>query len=159
MSSLMSGGSSSEQPAGSAASSIIGMLEVAESDFSKNLADAIAAEDAAEQEYQKMMQDNKVGRAEKEADAKGKQSEKDRLDNLVSQSELDAKDSQEELTAVQEYMDKLKGSCETKAPSTEERAARRKQEMDGLQNALAILEGKGVALLQNEPSPLSLLRR
>merc|ERR550537_510947 len=98
------------------------------------------------------MQDNKVGRAEKEADSKGKQSEKDRLDNLVSQSELDAKDSQEELTAVQEYMDKLKGSCETKAPSTEERQARRKQEMEGLQNALAILEGKGIALFQESPA-------
>merc|ERR1719392_662313 len=113
-----------------------------------------------------MMNDNKVSKASKDADVRAKQSEKERLDNLASQGDLDAKDSEEELQAVQEYMDKLKGSCETKAPSFEERAARRKQEMEGLQNALGILEGKAIALLETGgggigpmPSAASLLRR
>lgn len=149
---------SAKQPAGSAASSIIGMLEVAESDFSKGLAEAIAAEDSAAQEYEQAVQDSKVSRAEKAADAKNKQAEQQRLDSLVGQTQLDAKDTEQELGAVQEYMDKLKGSCETKAPSHEERQARRKEEMEGLQNALAILEGKALALLETQ-SPASLLRR
>merc|ERR1719281_731021 len=97
-----------------------------------------------------MIQDNKVSRAEKLADQKGKQAEKGRLDNLISETKLDAKDAGDELSAVMEYMDKLKGSCETKAPSFEERQARRKQEMEGLQNALAILEGRAIAFLQND---------
>merc|ERR1719236_217455 len=94
-----------------------------------------------------MIQDNRVSRGEKTADTKNKQAEKQRLDNLVSETKLDSKDAQDELDAVLEYFDKLKGSCETKAPSFEERQARRKQEMEGLQNALAILEGKAIALV------------
>merc|ERR1719440_477306 len=110
-----------------------------------------------------MIQDNKVSRAEKLADQKNKAAEKQRLDNLVSETKLDAKDAGDELSAVMEYYDKLKGSCETKAPAFEERQARRKQEMEGLQNALAILEGKAIAFLDTGASgymnPASLLRR
>merc|ERR1719359_1266943 len=106
-----------------------------------------------------MAQDNKVSRTEKETDMKNKQAEADRIDNQVSETSLDAKESQQEMSAVEEYMDKLKGSCETKAPSHEERQARRQQEMEGLQNALAIIEGKAVGLLQEDTSVASLLRR
>merc|ERR1719213_668202 len=148
MTSLMQASTGSDQPAGGAASSVIGLLEVAESDFSKALAEGQATEDAAQQEYDEMIQDNKVSRAEKLADQKGKQAEKGRLDNLISETKLDAKDAGDELSAVLEYLDKLKGSCETKAPSFEERQARRKQEMEGLQNALAILDGKAIAFLE-----------
>merc|ERR1719159_2291096 len=169
MGSMMQERSSSEQPAGGAASSVIGLLEVAESDFSKALAEGQASEDAAQQEYDEMIMDNRVARGEKTSDQKNKQAEKGRLDNLVSETKLDSKDAGDELSAVMEYFDKLKGSCETKAPSFEERQARRKQEMEGLQNALAILEGKAIAFLDtgssgeggygNLPSALSLLRR
>jgi uncharacterized protein YukE len=155
-----------DQPKGGAAATVIGLLEVAEADFGKALAEAQAAEDAAQQEYDTLIQDNRVSRAEKLADQKGKQAEKGRLDNLISETKLDAKDASDELDAVLEYLDKLKGSCETKAPSFEERQARRKQEMEGLQNALAILEGKAIAFLEtdanrygNLPSAVSLLRR
>jgi len=168
MTSLMQERTSSDQPAGGAAASVLGLLEVAESDFSKALAEGQAAEDAAQQEYDEMIMDNREARAEKTADQKNKQAEKGRLDNLVSETKLDAKDAGDELSAVMEYFDKLKGSCETKAPSFEERQARRKQEMEGLQNALAILEGKAIALLETGggvsgmeslPSAASLLRR
>lgn len=155
-----------EQPKGGAAATVIGLLEVAEADFGKSLAEAQAAEDAAQQEYEEMIQDNRVSRAEKTADQKNKLAEKGRLDNLVSETKLDYKDASDELSAVLEYLDKLKGSCETKAPSFEERQARRKQEMEGLQNALAILEGRAIAFMETSegamrhmPSALSLLRR
>jgi len=139
--------SSAGQPAGSAAASVIGLLEVAESDFTKALTEAQASEDAAQQEYDAMVQDNKVSRAEKMTDQKNKKAERQRLQNMVAETKLDHKDASDELNAILEYMDKLKGSCETKAPSFEERQKRRKQEMDGLQNALAILEGKAIALV------------
>lgn len=135
------------QPAGSAASSVIGLLEVAESDFTKALEEAQSAEDAAQQEYDTMVQDNKVSRAEKMTDQKNKKAEVQRLQNTIAETRLDHKDASDELNAILEYLDKLKGSCETKAPSFEERQKRRKQEMDGLQNALAILEGKAIALV------------
>jgi len=135
------------QPAGSAAASVIGLLEVAESDFTKALEEAQAAEDAAQAEYDTMVQDNKVSRAEKMTDQKNMKAEVQRLENMIAELKLDHKDASDELNAILEYLDKLKGSCETKAPSFEERQKRRKQEMDGLQNALAILEGKAIALL------------
>merc|ERR1719235_1992745 len=94
-----------------------------------------------------MMQDNKVSRAEKMTDQKNKKAETQRLQNTIAETKLDHKDASEELNAILEYMDKLKGSCENKAPSFEERQARRKQEMEGLQNALAILDGKAIAML------------
>jgi len=140
--------SMASQPAGSAASSVIGLLEVAESDFTKALEEAQAAEDAAQSEYDAMMQDNKVSRAEKMADQKNKKAEMQRLENTIAETKLDHKDASDELNAILEYMDKLKGSCETKAPSFEERQKRRKEEMEGLQNALAILEGKAIALVE-----------
>merc|ERR1719486_1016886 len=138
---------SARQPAGSAASSVIGLLEVAESDFTKALEEAQAAEDAAQAEYDTMVQDNKVSRAEKMTDQKNMKAEVQRQENMIAELKLDHKDASDELNAILEYLDKLKGSCETKAPSFEERQKRRKQEMDGLQNALAILEGKAIALL------------
>merc|ERR1719160_981132 len=151
------------QPKGSAASSVIGLLEVAESDFTKALAEATAAEDAAQQEYDAMVQDNKVSRAEKMTDQKNKKAEVQRLQNMIAETRLDHKDASDELNAILEYTDKLKGSCETKAPSFEERQKRRKEEMEGLQNALAILEGKAIALIddgmQDAFSSSSLLRR
>eukprot|EP00397_Hematodinium_sp_SG-2012_P012250 GEMP01012414.1.p1 GENE.GEMP01012414.1~~GEMP01012414.1.p1 ORF type:complete len:659 (+),score=211.79 GEMP01012414.1:398-2374(+) len=135
-----------QQPSGAEASKgIIGMLEVAESDFSRSLAEAQTQEDESQQEYDEQTQDFKVTKATKQQDVKNKTAEKQRLDNLVSQTTVDARDAQAELNAVVYYIEKLKGDCETKAPAFEERKARRQHEMEGLQNALSILEGKGVA--------------
>jgi len=148
MSSLMQENTDAEQPKGSAAASIIGLIEVAESDFSKALSEAQAAEGLAQDEYETMIQDNKVSRAEKQMDQKNKNAENGRLKNLISETKLDHKDASDELAAVVEYLDKLKGDCETKAPSFEERQKRRKQEMDGLQNAMAIMSGQAIAFMQ-----------
>merc|ERR1719161_1269637 len=51
-----------------AASGIIGMLEVAESDFSKMLAEGQATEDQAIKEYEALTEDNKVTTAAKETE-------------------------------------------------------------------------------------------
>merc|ERR1719375_1957243 len=101
-----------------------------------------------------MIQDNKVSRAEKNQDQKNKQAEKGRLDNLISETSLDSKEASDELSAVMDYFDKLKGSCETSAGSFEMRQARRKQEMESLQNALAILEGKAIAFVETSAGAL-----
>ena len=52
------------------ASAIIGMLEVAESDFSKLLSEARAAEEAAKEEFEKMSTENKILKATKGAEVK-----------------------------------------------------------------------------------------
>merc|ERR1719426_698266 len=127
---------------------IIGLLEVAESEFSKGLAEGQAAEDALISEFEKFMEDAKVKRATMMQDQKNKKGEKSRLDAIIAETGDDVADVQAELNTVLEYFDKVKTSCETKTPSHEERQARRAKEIDGLKNALGILSGEDVAFLQ-----------
>merc|ERR1719159_1908229 len=58
-----------------AGSGIISVLEVAESDFTRLLAETETAEDAAADAYKKQTEENKISKATKETDAKAKQSE------------------------------------------------------------------------------------
>merc|ERR1719240_1402923 len=57
------------------ASTIMSMLEVAESDFTRMLAENEAQESAAQAAYDKLVQDNTVTRAAKQAEIKGNESE------------------------------------------------------------------------------------
>jgi len=139
--------SAATQPGGSA-SGIIGLLEVAESDFSRMLAEATAAEDSAISEYETFLQDSKVSRASKEAESKNKAAERQRVQGTIQETGQDHSDAKKELAAVKEYDEKLKESCEAKAPSFEEREQRRKAEIEGLQTALAILDGRDIAMTQ-----------
>merc|ERR1719321_255795 len=94
-----------------AASGIIGMLEVAESDFSKMLAEGSAAEDMAQSEYEALTEDNKVLTAEKETAVKYKGKDKKETEAFLSETKDDLGTTQEELDAVLEYYDKLKPQC------------------------------------------------
>merc|ERR1719214_103441 len=58
-----------------AASGIISVLEVAESDFTSLLAETETEEDAAADAFAKSTQENKISKATKSADSKAKQSE------------------------------------------------------------------------------------
>merc|ERR1719337_445294 len=131
-------------------SGIVGLLEVAESDFAKSLAEGQAAEDALIAEYEKYLEDSKVSRATMEQDQKNKNAEKSRLDALIAELSEDVEDSQKDLDAVLEYLDKIKSNCETKTPTHEERQARRAKEIEGLQNALGILSGEDLGFLQKQ---------
>merc|ERR1719487_1502532 len=127
---------------GGAATGIIGMLEVAESDFAKNLAEARAAEEQAQEEYDKTTQENKVAKTMKEQDVKYKNKERASLEKMVSEAKEDLTGSQTELDAVLEYWDKLKEQCIAKPEPYEERKKRREAEIEGLKEALSILEGE-----------------
>merc|ERR1719443_2349005 len=61
--------------ASGAATGIIGLLEVSQSDFSKLLADATVEEESAEKNYEKISQENRVSTAMKDADVKYKTKE------------------------------------------------------------------------------------
>eukprot|EP00746_Dinoflagellata_sp_MGD_P162347 gnl/MRDRNA2_/MRDRNA2_89871_c0_seq1.p1 gnl/MRDRNA2_/MRDRNA2_89871_c0~~gnl/MRDRNA2_/MRDRNA2_89871_c0_seq1.p1 ORF type:complete len:726 (+),score=241.67 gnl/MRDRNA2_/MRDRNA2_89871_c0_seq1:61-2178(+) len=131
-------------PQSGAASGIIGLLEVAESDFSKNLAEVKSAEEAAVDEYEKITQENKVMKAAKEQDLKYKTKESKSLAKAAADLNSDRDEVQAELDSILEYYEKLKPQCITKAPSYEERKARREKEIAGLKEALGILEGEAV---------------
>merc|ERR1719281_244360 len=129
-------------------SGILGLLEVAESDFAKLLAEARATEEAAATEFSKMLEDNKLNKATKEMDIKGKQSELKSLKTSLADYGEDKEGVSSELSAVMSYLDKLKPQCETKVPSYEEIKAQREAEIQGLKEALDILAGDGIALVQ-----------
>merc|ERR1719387_950994 len=124
-----------------AASGIISVLEVAESDFTRLLAETETEEDAAADAYSKQTEENKVSKATKEADSKAKQSEIKSLKVTLGHSEEDHASTSTELDAVNAYIDKLRPQCEEKAMSYEEKKAAREAEIAGLKEALEILSG------------------
>merc|ERR1719235_1697864 len=65
-------------------SGILGVLEVAESDFAKGLAEARTVESTAADEYAKMMQEGKTLKMTKEMEIKGKQSEVASIKTTIS---------------------------------------------------------------------------
>jgi predicted nucleic acid-binding Zn-ribbon protein len=125
---------------GDAAGGIISILEVCESDFATNLAKEESEEEDAATAYEKTTQENKVDRAAKDQDVKYKTQEFNALDKSVSDLTSDRDTANEELDAVMEYYGKLKERCVAKPESYEERKARREAEINGLKEALSILE-------------------
>jgi len=130
-------------------SGIIGILEVAEEDFTSLFAETEESEKQSEASFQKLLTDNKVSKATKQAELKGKETEIKSLQVALSQAKEDHTSVGEELDAIMSYIDKLKPQCETKAMSYEEKVARRNAEIEGLKEALGILEGTGIAMVQS----------
>merc|ERR1719313_902219 len=129
------------------ASTIISVLEMSEEDFTTLLAETEATEDAAAKAYEKLTDENKVSKATKQTEAKGKASEIKSLTVQLGHSKEDSTSVSAELDAVLAYIDKLKPQCEEKAMSYAEKKAAREAEIEGLKEALSILEG-GLALVQ-----------
>merc|ERR1719428_1132033 len=125
-----------------AGGSIISILEVAESDFTKNLAQEETEEAAAQEEYEKTTQENKINKATMEQDVKYKTKEFTGLDKAIAENTADRDGLQTELDAVLEYDEKIKDRCIAKPETYEERKKRREAEIAGLKEALSILEGQ-----------------
>jgi chromosome segregation ATPase len=130
-----------------AGSSIIGLLEVCESDFTKGLIEMTAEEQSAASEYKTYSKQDQIDRAAKEQDVKYKTKEAAGLDKAVSELSTDLSAVTDELTAVLSGLDKLNDMCVAKAEPYAERKARRESELAGLKEALTILEGEA-ALVQ-----------
>jgi len=125
---------------GNDGSGILGVLELAESDFAQNLAEIRSAEKVAVDEYNALMQDSKMSLAVKEMELKGKQSEVKSLKVGLRDNGSDKEGLSTELDAVLEFLDMRQRECETKVPSYAEVKAAREAEIEGLKEALKILE-------------------
>merc|ERR1719325_35397 len=141
------------EKAGGAGTSIIGILEVVESDFAKNLAKEMTEEDDAEADYQKTTQENKVTKTLKDQDVKYKTQEFTGLDKNVADMTADRETTNVELSAVLDYFAKVKDRCIAKPETYEERQRRREAEIKGLKEALAILQDE-TAFVQRKKSGL-----
>lgn len=129
-----------------AGASIIGLLEVAESDLSKTLAEIIATEETAASTYESETKENEIEKAAKEQDVKYKTKESGELDAAVAEATSDRSGVQAELDPVLKYLKTLQDRCIAKAETYAERKARREAELAGLKEALQILEGQAVLL-------------
>jgi len=125
-----------------AGGSIIGILEVVESDFATNLAQVETEEGDAQSEYDKTTQANKITKATKDQDVTYKTEEHTGLDKAIAEQTGDRQMASTELSAVLEYLGKLNERCIAKPETYEERKRRREAEIAGLKQALSILEGE-----------------
>jgi chromosome segregation ATPase len=124
-----------------AASGIIGLLEVCESDFTKSLTEMTAAEESAAADYEKYVKENEIATTEKQQAVKYKTQEAATLDKNVAELTSDLETVTDELNAVNEGLEKLEKMCVAKAETYEEKKARRDAEIAGLKEALEILNG------------------
>merc|ERR1719152_87465 len=126
---------------------VIGMIEVIQSDFARLEAETKASEDQAQKEYDEFMSDSAVDKASKTKDIEHKTAKKQNEEQALTEKKEDLDATQKELDAALTYYEKLKPSCVDAGVSYEDRVARRKEEIESLQEALRILNGEDVALL------------
>jgi len=124
---------------------VVGMLEVIESDFARLEADTKASEATAQKEYDSFMTDSQVDKTKKSTDVEHKSAKKQDEEQSLTTKKADLEGTQKELDAALAYFDKLKPSCVDSGVSYEDRVARRKEEVESLQEALKILNGEDIA--------------
>jgi len=126
---------------------IISLLEVAEADFSKNLSEVVAEEQVAAGTYEAQTKENGMTKLTKESDVKYKTKEAASLDKAVSELKTDLEGVQDELDAVNSAWKTLTAQCVAVPETYEEKVARREAEINGLKDALEVLESEA-ALVQ-----------
>jgi len=123
-------------------SSIVGLLEVCEADFSKDLAQTNTDEEAAITEYEQVTKDNEIEKTTKDQDVKYKTHESKQLDKTSAELTSDRDGVNAELDAVLEYLSKIESECIAKAETYKARKEHRESEIAGLKDALQILESE-----------------
>jgi hypothetical protein len=121
---------------------IISLLEVCESDFSKALAESEAEEQAAQDAYEKLTQENKVERAVKDKSVQHINSDLAYVEKKNSEFTGDRTGKEQELAALVDYLEKLTKQCVAQPENYHDRVARRQREIEGLQEALEMLESQ-----------------
>merc|ERR1719491_1012106 len=134
-----------------AGNGIIGLLEVCEADFSKNLAQITADEEAAVAEYETVSKENEIEKTTKDQDVRYKTKESKELDKFSAELSSDRTGVKAELDAVMEYLSKIEDECIAKAETYGARKERRAAEIAGLKEAMQILESE-TALVQRRSS-------
>merc|ERR1719265_946231 len=125
---------------------IIAILENSGAEFTKMYMEAETVETAAADAYEKLLEESKVTKAAKTAEVGAAESEVKSLQVAIQNGGEDLKMVAKELDAIMSYIEKLKPQCEVKVITYEEKKAKREAEIEGLKEALSILEGP--ALLQ-----------
>lgn len=129
---------------------VIGLLEVIRSDFARLQSDTEAAEASQSKAHNTLMTESAVLKTQKNGDISHKSSLKQTEEQQLSEAQTNLASEERELDAANKYYDKLKPSCIDAGMSYEERDARRKEEIESLEEALRILNGEDIAFLQQQ---------
>jgi len=135
------GGAKSDSAGG-----ILAIMDTMASEFAKTVAELESTEREAQKAYDKLTQENKVSQATKEAEIKGMESQIEMLKVSASDHTDDIAFNQEELDSILAYIEKLKPTCVGTVMPYEERKKKREEEIEGLKDALQILEDTGDTL-------------
>jgi len=106
------------------------------------LAELKRTENSEVEGYKTFKQESEVETAQRTATDASLNQRIESLKRRVEESNTDLAQELEELNAVKTYYAKVQKQCARKAPTFEERAAKREQELQGLRNALTVLEGR-----------------
>jgi chromosome segregation ATPase len=124
---------------------VLGMLEVIQSDFARLETETKTAEATNQNAHDKFLTTSAVDKASKNKDIEHKTNKKINDANSLTETKDDLASTQKELDAALKYYDKLKPSCVNAGVSYEDRVARRKEEIESLQEALKILNGEDLS--------------
>jgi len=128
--------------ANGAGSGVIGLLEVALSDYENLEQELSLNEKVASRDYDEYMQSDRVREAVFQKDLEYKDKTKIRLEGDHMRASSDLKSYQKELDAVESYLKELKSSCTIKGATYDERKDRREKELSNLRNALDFLRSE-----------------
>lgn len=121
---------------------VVAMLEVIQGDFARLQAETEADEVAAAKAHQQFLNESEIDKAQKVKDIEHKTGAKEDQSSLLKESEADKIGTQKELDAANAYYQTLKGQCISSGANYEDRAARREEEIESLQEALRILKSE-----------------
>jgi len=117
-----------------------------------------AAEETSQNQYDAQTKENEITKATKDQDVKYKTKDSAGLDKSVAEYSSDRSGVESELSAVKEYLKQLEGRCIAKAETYGERKARREAEIQGLKEALTVLENE-TAFIQKSTRSLRVRRQ
>jgi len=106
------------------------------------LSEVVAEEQTAAASYEAQTKENGMTKLTKEQDVKYKNKEAASLDKAVSELTTDLEGVQDELDAVNAAWKTITAQCVAKPETYEERKARREAEINGLKDALEVLESE-----------------
>jgi len=118
---------------------VVGMVEVIQSDFARLESETTAAESENQKEYDQFMADTEIDKTSKTSDIEFKTTTKQNQEASLEEKKVDLEGTQKELATAMAYWEKLKPQCMDAVESYEDRVARRKEEIESLQEALKIL--------------------
>lgn len=120
--------------------SVIGFLQVIQSDFARLEAETTSAESEAAQSFTALTRDAEVAKATKTKEIEHKTEERQAQQVSLVETNSSLADTKQALVAANNYYETLKPTCVNVGMTPEEKKAQREEEITSLREALEILE-------------------